>query len=139
MPTVGLVGVGLIGRAWANVFSRAGWEVRIWDPEPKALAAAPELIAQSLQDVAHHGLVKDPAAAAKRVKAAASLEEAVRDVELVIESGPERVDVKIDLFQKLDAAAPASAVLASSSSAIVASRFTEKLKGRHRCLVAHPV
>ena len=35
MPTVGLVGVGLIGRAWANVFARAGWDVRIWDPEPE--------------------------------------------------------------------------------------------------------
>ena len=139
MPTVGLVGVGLIGRAWANVFSRSGWDVRIWDPEPKALAAAPALIAQSLQDVARHGLAKDPVAAAKRVRSAASLEDAVQGTELVIESGPERVEVKIDLFQKLDAAAPAGAIIASSSSAIVASRFTEKLKGRHRCLVAHPV
>ena len=60
MPTVGLVGVGLIGRAWANVFARSGWEVRIWDPEPKALAAAPALIAQSLQDVARHGLARGP-------------------------------------------------------------------------------
>ncbi|HEY5828125.1 MAG TPA: 3-hydroxyacyl-CoA dehydrogenase [Hyphomicrobiaceae bacterium] len=139
MPTVGLVGVGLIGRAWANVFSRSGWDVRIWDPEPKALAAAPALIAQSLQDVARHGLAKDPVAAAKRVRSAASIEDAVQGTELVIESGPERVEVKIDLFQKLDAAAPAGAIIASSSSAIVASRFTEKLKGRHRCLVAHPV
>ena len=98
MPTVGLVGVGLIGRAWANVFSRSGWDVRIWDPEPKALAAAPALIAQSLQDVARHGLAKDPEAAAKRVRSAASLEDAVQGTELVIESGPERVEVKIDLF-----------------------------------------
>ncbi len=139
MPRVGLVGLGLIGRAWANVFSRSGWDVRIWDPEAAALAAAPGLIARSLEDVARHGLAKDPAAAAKRVKTSASLEEVVRDAELVIESGPERVEVKIDLFQRLDAAAPPSAILASSSSAIVASRFTEKLKGRHRCLVAHPV
>ena len=63
----------------------------------------------------------------------------MKDVELVVESGPERVDVKIELFARLDAAASASAILASSSSAIVTSRFTEKLKGRHRCLVAHPV
>ena len=139
MPTVGLVGVGLIGRAWANVFSRAGWDVRIWDPEPKALAAAPALIAQSLQDVARHGLAKDPAAAAKRVRSAASLEDAVQGAELVHESGPERVEVKLDVFARLDAAAAPDAILASSSSAIVTSRFTEKLKGRHRCLVAHPV
>jgi L-gulonate 3-dehydrogenase len=139
MPRVGLVGVGLIGRAWANVFSRAGWEVRLWDPDAAALAKAPGLIAQSLQDVARHGLAKDPAAAAARIEPAASLEAAVRDAEIVIESGPERVEVKIELFERLDAAAPANAILASSSSAIVTSRFTEKLQGRHRCLVAHPV
>jgi L-gulonate 3-dehydrogenase len=139
MPRVGLVGVGLIGRAWANVFSRAGWEVRLWDPDAAALARAPGLIAQSLQDVARHGLAKDPAAAAERIEPAASLEAAVSGAEIVIESGPERVEVKIDLFERLDAAAPPGAILASSSSAIVTSRFTEKLKGRHRCLVAHPV
>jgi 3-hydroxyacyl-CoA dehydrogenase len=139
MPTVGLVGVGLIGRAWANVFSRAGWDVGIWDPDAAALGKAPGLIAEALADVARHGLAKDPAAAARRVTAAGSLEEAVNDAELVIESGPERVEVKIELFQRLDVAAAPDAILASSSSAIVTSRFTEGLKGRHRCLVAHPV
>jgi 3-hydroxyacyl-CoA dehydrogenase len=139
MPTVGLVGLGLIGRAWANVFSRAGWDVRAWDAEPSALARAPELIAQSLADVARHGLARDPAAAAKRIETVASLEEAAKGAGLVIESGPERVEVKIDLFRRLDGAAAPDTILASSSSAIVTSRFTEKLQGRHRCLVAHPV
>ena len=139
MATVGLVGVGLIGRAWANVFARAGWQVRIWDAASAVSAAAPELISRALHDVARHGLAEDPAAAAARVRAAGSLEEAVADAELVIESGPERLDVKLEVFARLDAAAPGTAILASSSSAIVASRFTEKLAGRRRCLVAHPV
>jgi 3-hydroxyacyl-CoA dehydrogenase len=73
------------------------------------------------------------------LKVASTLETALNDVELVIESGPERPDVKREVFAKLDEAAPAGAILASSSSAIVASRFTENLKGRHRCLVSHPV
>jgi 3-hydroxyacyl-CoA dehydrogenase len=139
MPTVGLVGVGLIGRAWANVFARGGWDVRLWDPVPAALAAAPELIAQSLKDVAPHGLVKDPAAAAKRVKAAKSLADAIGSADYVQESGPEVLDVKRAVFAEIDAAAPANAIIASSSSFIVTSRFAEGLKGRHRCLVAHPV
>ena len=139
MPTVGLIGLGLIGRAWANVFSRAGWEVRGWDPDAAASAKAPELIAQSLRDVARYGLAKDSAEAARRVKVVGSLDEAVKGAELVIESGPERIEVKIDLFQRLDAAAEPGTILASSSSAIITSRFTEKLKGRSRCLVAHPV
>jgi L-gulonate 3-dehydrogenase len=139
MPTVGIIGVGLIGRAWANVFARGGWNVRLWDPDATALAKAPGLVAEALQDVARHGLASDPAAAAKRLSMAASLEDAVRDVEFVQENGPERVEAKLEIFAKLDAAAPASAILASSSSAIVASRFTEGLKGRARCLIAHPV
>jgi L-gulonate 3-dehydrogenase len=139
MRTVGLVGVGLIGRAWANVFARAGWQVRIWDADSSVAAGAPELIGRSLQDVARHGLAQDAAAAAKRLTVAGSLEEAAGDAELVIESGPERIEVKLEAFAKLDAAARPDAILASSSSAIVASRFTGALAGRQRCLVAHPV
>ena len=52
MPTVGLVGVGLIGRAWANVFARAGWDVKCWDANPDATANAPKLVAESLNDLA---------------------------------------------------------------------------------------
>ena len=139
MRKVGLVGVGLIGRAWANVFARAGWRVRVWDADRAVAAGAPELIERSLHDVARHGLAEDAATAARRVTVAGSLDEAVADAELVIESGPERIEVKLEVFGKLDMATPPDAILASSSSAIVASRFTENLKGRARCLVAHPV
>ncbi len=139
MPTVGLVGVGLIGRAWANVFSRAGWDVTCWDANPQATADAPQLVADSLHDLARHGLVTDPAGAAKRVRAVATLEEAVTGVDFVQESGPETIDAKLAIWQRLDQAAAPETILVSSSSAIVASRFTEGLAGRHRCLIAHPV
>ncbi|MFM9942087.1 MAG: 3-hydroxyacyl-CoA dehydrogenase [Hyphomicrobiaceae bacterium] len=139
MPTVGIIGVGLIGRAWSNVFSRAGWTVKAWDANPQATKDAPRLVAESLEDLARHGLVKDPKAAAKLVSAAASLEDAVAGVDFVQESGPETIDAKLAIWKQLDAAAPPEAILVSSSSAIVASRFTEHLTGRHRCLVAHPV
>jgi len=139
MPTVGIIGTGLIGRAWANVFARAGWDVRLWDPDAAALAAAPGLIEEALGDVARHGLASDLAAAARRLKVSASLEDAVAGATLVQESGPERLDVKRDVFARLDAAAGPETILATSSSFIVTSRFAEGLKGRHRCLVAHPV
>ena len=139
MPTIGLVGVGLIGRAWANVFSRAGWDVKAWDANPEATAAAPKLVAEGLRDLARHGLVKDPETAAKRVKSVATLEDAVTGVDFVQESGPETIEAKLAIWQRLDAAAASETILVSSSSAIVASRFTENLKGRARCLIAHPV
>jgi 3-hydroxyacyl-CoA dehydrogenase len=139
MPTIGLVGIGLIGRAWANVFARAGWDVVMWDADPAATAAAPGLVAESLRDLARHGLVDDPEAAAARLKTVSSLEAAVGGVDLVQESGPERLEDKLAIWARLDAAAAPETILASSTSAIVASLFTEKLAGRGRCLVAHPV
>ncbi|MDB5485397.1 MAG: 3-hydroxyacyl-CoA dehydrogenase [Tardiphaga sp.] len=136
---VAIVGVGLIGRAWAAIFARAGWTVRLTDPHRPTLDAAPRLIADQLQALARHGLASDPDGAAARVSIAASLADAVRDAAFVQENGPEDVDHKIAIFAELDRLAPAEAVLASSTSAIVASRFTEALAGRARCLVGHPV
>jgi 3-hydroxyacyl-CoA dehydrogenase len=121
------------------VFARGGWEVRVWDPVPGQRENAARLIERSLHDLARHGLVKDAGVAAKRVTVVSTLEEAVGGADYVQESGPETLEAKLATFAKLDAAAPASTVLASSTSAIVASRFTEKLAGRARCIVAHPV
>ncbi len=137
--TVGIVGAGLIGRSWANVFARAGWRVRVWDPSDAQRAAAHAQIAQSLHELQAHGLVDDAAAAARRVQVVATLADAVRDADYVQESGPETLEIKRSSFAALDAAAPAHCVLASSTSAIVASQFTADLAGRARCIVAHPV
>ena len=139
MPTVAIVGTGLIGRSWAIVFARAGWDVRIFDPSAEQLAAAPRLIRQGLDELAAHGLAHDPEAAAQRVSPTVSLEEAVRGADVVQENGPEVVEIKCELFAELDRLAPKGTILASSTSAIVASRFTEDLAYRERCLVAHPV
>jgi 3-hydroxyacyl-CoA dehydrogenase len=139
MSIAGIVGAGLIGRAWAHVFARAGWSVRAWDPDAKQRENAARLIAQSLQDLARHGLVRDPDKAQARVSVVPTLEEAVAGADYVQESGPETLEAKLATFEALDRAAPEATILASSTSAIVASKFTEKLAGRARCLVAHPV
>jgi len=57
----------------------------------------------------------------------------------VQESTPERVEVKREVFAELDRLAAPDAVLASSTTGIPPSSFTEHLKGRQRCLVAHPI
>ena len=137
--TAGIVGAGLIGRAWAHVFARAGWNVRVWDPDAKQRAVAAKLIEESLHELAAHGLVKDPGAAARRATVVETLEEAVAAAEYVQECGPEVLETKRATFERLDRVARPDAILASSTSAIVASKFTEALEGRARCLVAHPV
>jgi 3-hydroxyacyl-CoA dehydrogenase len=137
--TVAVIGAGLIGRAWAMVFARAGWRVRLYDNSEVQLQAARGFIADSLAEQAIFGLVADPPAALARIEYVADLADALAGVAWVQENLPEVVDVKREVFRTLDTHAPADAVLASSTSAIPASRFTETLAGRARCLVAHPV
>jgi len=136
---VAIIGAGLIGRAWAAIFARAGWNVRISDPHVPTLNAAPRLIRDELRALAQAGLADDPDGAIARVSVASSLEEAVMGVAFVQENGPEKVEDKQTIFAQLDRLAPPDALLVSSTSAIVASRFTETLPGRARCLVGHPV
>ena len=136
---VAVVGAGLIGRAWSMVFARAGWRVRLYDSSGAQLAAARTFIADSLDEQAALGLVDDAAAARARVESTSDLRAALEGVDWVQENLPEVVELKREVFAKLDAYAPETATLASSTSAIPASRFTEALAGRQRCLVAHPV
>jgi L-gulonate 3-dehydrogenase len=140
MTKVAVIGAGLIGRAWSIVFARAGFEVNLWDQFPQAVQTALDFIADRLPELRQAGLLADPPdTVLARIRPMTSLWESVRDVVHVQENGPERVDVKQALFAELDRAARPDTVLASSTSGIPASAFTEGLKGRARCLVAHPV
>ena len=139
MERIALVGAGLIGQAWAIVFGRAGHEVMLYDAEPGALKRAREAIAARLADLAGFGLVERPQAVLGRIGYATGLAEALDGAAYVQESAPESVEVKRELYTELDRLAGADAILASSTSGIPASSFTEHLAGRHRCLVAHPI
>jgi L-gulonate 3-dehydrogenase len=136
---VAVIGAGLIGRAWAMVFARAGWRVRVYDNSSAQRQAAQRFVRDSLDEQASYGLAADPVAAAARIEYVADLAGAVANVDWVQENLPEVVALKREVFAALDVLAPADAILASSTSAIPASRFTESLAGRTRCLVAHPV
>lgn len=137
--SVAIVGSGLIGRAWAMIFARAGWDVRLFDSAEGVAAAAVPLCAEGLKTLATHGLCDDPEGAAGRIRALERLADALDGCGFVQENGPELLDVKRTLFAELDALAPPEAVIASSSSAIRCSLFTEELPGRGRCLIGHPV
>jgi L-gulonate 3-dehydrogenase len=140
MTNVGVVGAGLIGRAWSIVFARAGFDVALWDPHPQQTKAALGFIAERLPELQEAGLLAEaPGTVLARIRPVAHLADALRGAEHVQENGPEHVDAKQALFAELDRIAMPDTVLASSTSGIPASAFTEKLKGRARCLVAHPV
>ncbi|MBP0482146.1 3-hydroxyacyl-CoA dehydrogenase [Sagittula salina] len=136
---VAIIGAGLIGRSWAVLFARAGHSVRVWDLDEGVRARVGTECLQLSTTLAEEGLLIDPEGTRARITTCETLEDAVANASFVQESGPERVEVKQALYAQLDTATPPEAIIASSTSAIVASRFTEELTHRHRCLVGHPV
>lgn len=140
MTTVAVIGAGLIGRAWSIVFARAGFEVRLYDQFPLQTTQALGFIADRLPELRAVGLLADePEVVLNRIQPMQSLWEAVKGAEYIQENGPERTDIKKPLFAELERAADPDTIIASSSSGIPASAFTEELKTRSRCLIAHPV
>ncbi|MFO8150146.1 MAG: 3-hydroxyacyl-CoA dehydrogenase family protein [Trueperaceae bacterium] len=99
---VAVLGAGTMGGGIAALLAGAGYEVVLTDPAPEAGERALARIAK-----------RAPQASVTFV---ATPEAAAADADLVIEAAPERMDVKLDLFRRLDGAAPAHAVLASNTS-----------------------
>ena len=85
------------------------------------------------------GLVADARAASQKITLCDTLADALAGATWVQENLPEDVAIKRTVFTELDRLALPDAILASSTSAIVASLFTAELDGRARCLVVHPV
>jgi len=136
---IAVVGAGSIGVGWAIVFARAGHPVALHDADPARPTVAFDEVVARVAELAAAGLLDEPpAAVCARVRAAASLADAVADASHVAECAPESLELKRELFAALDRLAPAQATLASSSSALTISQIAGELAGRSRCLVAHP-
>jgi 3-hydroxyacyl-CoA dehydrogenase len=135
---IAIVGTGLIGRGWAIVFARAGYETALYDAAEGAVQRALEAIGHSLRDLEAMRLIDSAAAAAAHLRPCTRLEEALEGVAYAQESAPEERDLKRAVFEAMDRAAPPDAVLGSSCSAMPGSTFLGGLPGAGRCLIAHP-
>jgi L-gulonate 3-dehydrogenase len=137
---IAVVGAGLIGRAWAIVFARAGRQVALHDVAPQALEAALSTIRDSVDGLRSFGLAAEETdVVMARIRPEPDLAGALAGADYVQENGPEILQEKRALFARLDELARPHAVLASSSSGFPTSTFADGLEGRARCLVAHPV
>ncbi|MEX0427285.1 3-hydroxyacyl-CoA dehydrogenase NAD-binding domain-containing protein [Nocardioides sp. DS6] len=134
---VAVIGTGVIGAGWAALFLAAGLDVVAHDPSPGAEERLRAAVADAWPSLSRLGLADG--ARADRLVFAADTATAVAGAGFVQESGPERMDLKQQLFAALDEAAPAETVIASSSSGLTPSEI-QAMCGRHpeRVLVGHP-
>lgn len=141
MARVACIGTGTVGRAWGVVFARAGHEVMLYDALAGEIAERTLPGARrTLTQLADAGLLKEPVdVVMARLHPAASIAEAVTAAAHVQESIKEDLALKQAVLSEIAAAAPADAIIASSTSALPGSRFLTHIPNPGRALVAHPV
>ena len=136
---VAVIGGGSIGTAFAIVFARAGYTVKVQDPDIARHDVAVEVLRSRLAELERYGLIDEPVdVIVARVTIGPDIKATLASAQYVQECAPENLELKKALFAKLDALAEPDAVIASSTSAIRASHSAAHVKGRSRFLVCHP-
>ena len=138
---VALIGCGLIGQSWAISFLSAGFEVSLFDPVEGVTIQSKEKIKAKLKELQNYGLLKNKKISDffEKIHLAQDIQQAIEGSIYVQESGPEDLGIKKALTKEIDAATPDNIPIASSTSGIPTSLYAVDLKGKDRCLVAHPI
>ncbi|MCS0637735.1 3-hydroxyacyl-CoA dehydrogenase NAD-binding domain-containing protein [Streptomyces sp. LP05-1] len=133
---VTVVGAGVIGTSWTALFLAHGLRVTVSDPAEGAEKAVRTQLRELAAGFAAVGtpLPDEPLP----LRFEPDLEKAVADADLVQENGPERLELKRELFARIEAAAPARALLATSTSGLLPSDIARDLREPERLVVAHP-
>lgn len=133
---IAVVGTGVIGASWVAYFLAQGLDVSATDPMPDAEQKLREAVARHWPSLQTLGLA--PGASVSRLRFFEKLEDALQGADFVQENGPEREDLKTDLFRRMDAALPAQVILASSSSGLLMSKVQAACRHPERVVLGHP-
>ena len=135
---IAVVGGGVMGNGIAQVFATSEFQVELIDAKPEFVERALGAVAKNLDRVAKkQGWAAEQAPAIlKRIHGGTSLD-AAKECELVIEAVSEDFALKKSIFEKLDAAAPAGAILATNTSSISITEIAAVTKRADRVIGMH--
>jgi 3-hydroxybutyryl-CoA dehydrogenase len=130
---VAVIGAGTLGRRIAVMFASRGGTVRIHARRAEQLAAATQYVTETLPNVvANRGFGEVGGATATT-----SLDEALDDAWLVVESIPERLDIKIPMWGEIDRAAPSDTIFATNSSSYPSRLMADRVRDKSRLCNMH--
>jgi 3-hydroxybutyryl-CoA dehydrogenase len=136
---VAVIGAGTMGNGIAHVFAQSGHDVSLIDVNAAALERALATINRNLDRLVAKEKISadDKTATLARLKTTTEMHGAVSDADLVVEAATERLDLKLKIFEQIDASAPADAILATNTSSISITRIAaatgraDKVIGMH--------
>ncbi len=136
MKKAAIIGGGVIGAGWAARLIENGIDIAIYDPAPDAEQKMQAVLDNADRAYAKLTMAQRPAKG--KIKYVKSIAAAVKEAELIVESVPERLDIKQSVYAEIEKSAPDTALIASSTSGIMPSDLQAKMKKPGRIFVAHP-
>jgi 3-hydroxybutyryl-CoA dehydrogenase len=139
VKTIAVIGAGTMGRGIAYAAAFGGYQTVLEDISRPRLEEAIGWIRQSFEE----GVVRGKVEAGVRDRAlslittVSNVEEAIRDADLIIEAVPEELEMKLELFTIFDKFAKTGAILASNTSSLSITDFTDITVSRDRCVGMH--
>jgi 3-hydroxybutyryl-CoA dehydrogenase len=136
---IAIIGSGVMGHGIAQVYALAGFDVFLYDLKQELLIKAIDSIEKSMsQLIAENALTEgEKQAALERISLTTDLQAAVAQADVITEAVPEVIEVKWELFAKLEEYARPDAVIASNTSTFSLSRLIEKASSPERFLITH--
>jgi len=134
-----VVGAGVIGISWTALFLARGLHVTVSDPLPDVEDLVRSKLAEIAPTLAQLGLpIEALEGPSPTLGFETDVATAVHAADVVQENGPERLDLKQQLWRTIEEAAPAHGLFASSSSSLPASEMAKAMREPHRLVVCHP-
>ncbi|WP_346206473.1 3-hydroxyacyl-CoA dehydrogenase [Caldifermentibacillus hisashii] len=139
MERVTVVGAGVMGKGIAYAFAISNFQVVLNDIRLEALQKAEADINQLLNDSFQKGFLSEVqyARAKENLQYDMELASAVKDADLVVEAVIERMDIKADVFQKLDKLCKSDAVLATNTSTMSPTEIGAQTSRPDKVVVMH--
>ncbi len=137
--TVVVIGAGIMGRGIAHVAAMGGFTTILNDVSAELINKAKAQIGKDLQKGVDIGKVtiNDMNATLERLSLETDLEQAASRADIVIEAIPEKIDLKLQVFARLDKACPPHAVLASNTSALSITEMAGATRRPHQFIGMH--
>jgi 3-hydroxybutyryl-CoA dehydrogenase len=134
-----VIGGGVMGAGFAHILAQAGCRVWVVDLDEQALRRCMGRVSDSLSLFLQNDLLSrdqvEPILG--RIETTTSLEEAVSDAQFVIEAVLEVLDVKQDVFERLDRHAPKEAILATNTSGMKVGDIAARVSRSERVVGSH--
>lgn len=133
------LGTGTMGFSTAVTFAMAGYHVRMYGRSEQSIARGFKGVKEALQIYCDHGLVltANIAEIIGRIKGVTTLEEAAADADFVIESIAENLQMKQEIFAKLDKICSKHTIFATNTSGLSPTAIAENIERKDKFVVAH--